>query len=60
MLHKVDAYLECHESSHVARLGGIILGVGSDATSVVLCALSGVELQRTQTGVFEFTVRHVI
>jgi len=44
----------------MARLGGIVLGVGSDATSVVLGALSGVELQRTQTGMFEFTVRHVI
>jgi len=50
--------LEAHEGSQVASLGLIILREGTDATSVVLCALLVVELQRAKTGVLEFTVRH--
>jgi hypothetical protein len=51
--------LETHEGSQMTRHGRIILGEGSDATSVMLGALSGIKLQRTQTRMFEFTVRHL-
>ncbi len=42
----------------MARSFGIVLGEGTNATKVVSGSLSGVELQRSATRMFEFTVRH--
>lgn len=52
--------LESHEGSQVHRGRGIsILGEGTDATTVVLSSLLGKVLERTMTGLFELTVRHL-
>ncbi len=51
-------YLVAHKGGQVARGFGIVLGEGTNATKVVSGSLSGVELQRSATRMFEFTVRH--
>lgn len=50
--------LEDGESGEVDGLGGIILGEGSNSTSMMLSSLSGEETQRTVSGSFELSVRH--
>jgi len=50
--------LVAHEGGQVARIGGIVSGERSNASSVVTGSLLRKVLQRTATGVFEFTVRH--
>jgi hypothetical protein len=52
------AGLVAHEGSEVGRLGSIILGETSDASTVVGAALAGQETQRTVAGSLELTVRH--
>jgi len=51
--------LVTHETGEVALLGGIILGERFDLTEVMFGTLLGQETQRTVTGAFELTMRHL-
>jgi hypothetical protein len=47
------------EGSEVGAVRGVVLGEGSDAATVLGGALAGKESQRTTTGGFELSVRHI-
>ena len=52
------AGLVAHEGSQVARLGGVVLGEGANAATVVAGPLLGEETKVSAAGSFELTVRH--
>lgn len=54
------ASLVADESGHVARLGGVILGEVSYATSVDLCASLGEVSEGSVAGSLELSVRHTL
>ena len=61
ILHDVShACLVAHEGGEVDGLGGIILGEGSNATTMVSSTSLGEVGQRTASGVFEFSVGHLL